>query len=291
LTQVALPGGGWLDLVLEILDDDHRITAEVWVEVKIDAPESGQQLDFYQERAHGRACPVWLVTLARSPLRDAVPNLSWNELYRSARHGQSDHTSWVEHGSWRDLGAFLEEQNVAHDALGPISDREAASLEPAYELIQKVSALVIAVHKKLPDVFPEPVTAKLWWKNLGQLLNYVGLNFRSSGEIVGEGGEGVLTYGLTAEDGSAYWKIVVGGGRASHGTIELARAKVAQAQPPFGADWDRPQSGTSMLVALRRATTLETYESTLAWFEARLREVAASGVLDTLLVGVPVAPE
>ena len=190
-----------------------------------------------------------------------------------------------------DLGAFLEEQNVAHDALGPISDREAASLEPAYELIQKVSALVTAVHKKLPDLFPENVTAKLWWKNAGQLLNYVGLNFRSSGDIVGEGGEGALTYGLTAEDGSAYWKIVVGAGRATHGTAELARTKVAQAEPPFGVDWDRPQSGSSILVALKRATTLETHESTLAWFEARLREVAASGVLDTLLVGVPIAPE
>jgi hypothetical protein len=290
-TQMALPGGGWLDLVLEIFDDDHRVTAEVWVEVKIDAPESGQQLDYYQQRARDHVCPVWLVTLARSPLRDAVPNLSWNELYRAARHGQADHRSWVEHGSWRDLGAFLEEQNVAHDALGPISDREAGSLEPAYELIQKVSALITAVHKKLPDMFPDGVTAKLCWKNPGQLLNYIGLNFRVNGEIIGEGGEGVLTYGLMAQDGTAYWRIVVGAGRATHRTVELARTKVDHAEPSFGVDWDRPQSGSSILVALRRATTLETHESTLGWFEARLREVAASGVLDTLLVGVPIALE
>jgi hypothetical protein len=249
-TQVALPGGGWLDLVLEVLDEGGRVVGEVWIEVKIDAPESGQQLDGYRQRALEHTCDVWLVTLARTPLRDTVPNLSWNELYRSARYGRTDHSSWGEHRNWRDLGAFLEEQNVAHNALGPISDRDAASLEPAYELIQKVSALVTAVHRRLPGLFPKAVAEKLCWKNVGQLLNYIGLNFRVSGEIVGEGGAGVLTYGLMAQDGTAYWKIAVGAGRAAHETVELARAKIDQAEPPFGAHWDRPQSGSSLLVAL-----------------------------------------
>jgi hypothetical protein len=305
-TQVALPGGGWLDLVIEILDGHERVIGEVWVEVKIDAPESGLgQLPYYQECAQKRALergyPVWLVTLARHALPGLndrlqalrlppVPNVSWNVLYQCARHGRPDRRSWKQHASWQDLGTFLEEQNVANDALGPISDREAASLEPSYELIQKVSAVVTDVHKKLPELFPESVAARLHWV-LGQLLNYVGLNFRANGEMVGEGGGGVLTYGLMAQDGTAYWKVVVGAGGAPHHAIELAREKAGISADLAGADWTRSSSGSSIAVALKRATTLETHDDTVAWFEARLCEVAGSEILNTLLSGAPLAAQ
>jgi hypothetical protein len=293
-TQVALLGGGWLDLVLEVLDARRRVIGEVWVEDKIDAPESGLgQLRYYQECAQRRALErgyaVWLVTLSRDALPGTnVPNLSWNVLYQCARHGRSDRRSWKQHASWQDLGTFLEEQNVANDALGPISDHDAASLEPAYELLQKVSALITAVHRRLPDLFPEPVASKLHWPNEGQLLNFVGANFRSTGEMVGTGGP--LRYGLMAQGGTAYWEVAVDGRYSAKDTIEPARTKADTVQPPFGVDWERPPSGPSILVARTRATALQTHEAARAWFEARLREVAVSGVVETLLRGGPLAP-
>jgi len=287
-TQVALPGCGWLDLVIEILDRNRQVTGEIWVEVKISARESGSQLNCYQQRARARNPPAWLLTLAHHPLRATVPNLSWNELYHAARHGRGDHRSWKEHERWRDFGTFLEEQNVANDALGPISDREAASLEPAYELIQKVAAVVTAVHKKLPSLFPDLVAAhKLVWSNEGTLLNFVGAYLRSSGDMVGAGGP--LRYGLTAQGGTAYWKVEVDGRDSARESLELARTKADQTVPPFGPPWDRPQGGSTILLTQTRATTLATHEAALLWFEERLREIAASGVVETLFRGVPTA--
>jgi hypothetical protein len=291
---VALLGGGRLDLVLEVLGERRRVIGEVWVEVKIDAPESGPgRLHYYQECAQQRTVerdyPVWLVTLARDALPGTnVPNLSWNVLYQCAKHGPPEDQPWVEHRSWKNLRTFLEEQSVANDALGPISDHEAASLEPAYELLQKVSALVSAVHRRLPDIFPEPVASKLHWPNERSLLNVVAANFRSTGEMVGTGGP--LRYGLMATGGTVYWQVTVDGRHSAKGTIEPARAKADASQPPFGVDWERPPSGSSILVARTRATALQTHEAALAWFELRLQEVAASGVVETLLHGVPLAP-
>ena len=274
-TQVALPGGGRLDLVLEIVDGRDRVIGEVWIEVKISAPESGpDQHTYYQRRADQRDHPVWLLTLAPAPLRTTIQNLTWNELYRAARHRDA------EHPSWRDLRAFLEEQNVANDALGPISDREAASLEPAHDLLLKVSELVISVHRKLPNLFSEPVASKLGWKAEGALLNFIGgFAFRTTGELTGWGGP--LRYGLMAQDGTAYWMVEVHPERASSSTLERGRMMADQAG--FGPEWDRPASGPSILVARKRATALETHDAALAWFESRLREVAASGVVETLL--------
>jgi hypothetical protein len=287
-TQVALPGGGWLDLVLRLLDE-RRGVSEVWVEVKIDADETGDQLTHYQDCAAASAYPVWLVTLGHAPLRPTVPNLSWNDLYQCAKHGPPEDRPWLEHRSWKDLRAFLKEQNVADDSLGPISDREAASLEPAYELIQKVSALVVAVHKRLPTVFSPSVAAKLHWRNEGQLINAVGAGFRWSGAMVGTGGP--LRYGLTAQDGTAYWEVTVDAKDSTRATVESARRKIDEVTPGFGPDWDRPRSGTVLLVAQSRATKLVTHDAALEWFVARLGEVAFSGILDMLLPDSPVGPQ
>ncbi len=149
-TQVSLPGGGRLDLAIEVLDEHGKVQAEVWVEIKIAAPESGRQLDAYEALSRGRGHPVWLVTLAPTRIRDTIKNLTWVELYQAARHPRAMQSTW------RDLLSFLEEQYVANDALGPISDREAASLEPAHDLMLKVCAVIVAVHRRLPDVFPPP---------------------------------------------------------------------------------------------------------------------------------------
>ena len=46
-TQVVLPGAGVLDLVLVIVIDGRRY--ELWIEVKVNAGESGTQLDAYRD--------------------------------------------------------------------------------------------------------------------------------------------------------------------------------------------------------------------------------------------------
>jgi hypothetical protein len=269
----VLEGGGRLDLVFDIREGAGIIGA-VWVEVKIGAPESGNQLDVYTRCIAKTNYRVWLVTLAPKRLRDDVDNLEWNELYKSVRH------PWNPQRSWRDFLAFLEEQNVSKDALGPISDAEAASLGPAYQLAQKVSEIVKVLHRELPEIFGNEVAAKLRWKE-GELLNYVGANFRSTGELWGAGN--ALRYGLTAQDGTAYWTIAVQTDARHRKTVEGAREKAAEAR--FGVEWERPASGPSVVVARTRATALVSHEAAVAWFRSRLHELADSGVLAPLVLG------
>lgn len=273
-TQVALPEGGRLDLVLNVRSDRSAVLGAIWVEVKINASESGLQLDVYNRVARKTVVPVWLVTLAHAPLRESVPNLTWYKLYRTVRHARRKHSSWT------DLLAFLEEQNVANDALGPISDAEAASLESAYQLAQKVTEIVKVVHRALPDVFGNALGAKLRWKAEGELLNYLGANFRQAGELWGAGK--ALRYGLTAHEGTAYWTVAVMSEGIGRATVDVARKKADEAR--FGGEWERPASGSSILVARTRATALDSHEAAVKWFEKRLRELADSRVLD-LIVG------
>lgn len=67
-TQVHVRDAGFIDLVTEVRGDSW--TEELWLEVKVDAPESGQQLTNY-ERWIGRletdAQPV-LAVLSKMPL-------------------------------------------------------------------------------------------------------------------------------------------------------------------------------------------------------------------------------
>jgi hypothetical protein len=273
-TQVVLEGEGRLDLVLEARERGGIIGA-VWVEVKIGAPESGNQLDAYRRCIAAADYEVWLVTLAPEALRDDVDHLSWNELYRSARHPRNPQRSW------RDLLAFLEEQNVSNDALGPISDAEAASLEPAHRLAQKVSEVVKVIHRELPNIFGKEIGAKLTWSKEGELMHFIGATFRGKGDLWGAGN--ALRYGLTAQEGRAYWTIAVQPERRHKKSEGKARKMAAEAH--FSVEWERPASGLSILVARTRATAIDSHEAAVDWFRSRLRELAESRVLDVLVLG------
>lgn len=273
-TQVMLEGGGRLDLVLEVRES-RRIIGAVWVEVKIEAPESGNQLDVYKRCVAKTNYGVWLITLAPRTLRDDVDNLNWNELYKSVRHPLNPKPSW------RDFLAFLEEQNVSNDALGPISDAEAASLGPAHQLAQKVSEVVKVIHRDLPDLFGREIGAKLVWKGKGgELLNYVGANFRSNGELWGTGN--ALRYGLTAQDGTAYWTVAVQPDSRHKKAVDKARKMAEEGR--FGVEWERPPNGP-ILVARTRAAAIDSHEAAVAWLKSRLIELAESRVLEPLVLG------
>ena len=285
-SQVELPPRGWLDLVIELLDDERALTGEIWVEVKIDAPQSGQQLSYYADEACRRGHPVWIVTLAKEPVDDGVPNLSWSVLYQKARRGSPDRRSWRQHPCWNDFCVFLEEQGVTNDALGPVSDAEAASLEPSYQLMNKVAEVVKTMHSRAPSLVPGLPS----WTSTGVLLNFVGTNFRASGDMIGQNGP--VGYGLTAEDATAYWKVDVDPVRAlfTLKQAETTRRAAAAARASLGGHWECPPSGNCVLLARRRAGSFDSHEEVVAWMEDRLRELAASSVLSALLASAPTPP-
>ncbi len=272
-TQVYLEGG-FLDLVLEVIDETGAARGAVWVEVKIGAPESGDQLDGYRRAASARPRPTWVVTLAGAAVRQDVPNLSWMDLYQRARRTPG------EHRSWRDLRMFLEEQMVASDALGPMTDREAGSIEAAYELMQKASEVIAVVHRGFPGLFGPTLSKRLSWSSEAALLNAAAQNFRKTGEFAGFGGG--IFYGIMAEEGTAYWYVGVTVDRASKVGAEGVRAAAGTLDPSI---WDRPASGNSVLVARARATALGGHAQVAAWFDQRLRELAGSHAVE-LAIGI-----
>ena len=277
-SQVELPPRGWLDLVIELLDDEGVLAGEIWVEVKIDAPQSGQQLTYYAEEACCRGHPVWIVTLAKDPVDDNVPNVSWSLLYQKARRGSPDRRSWRQHWRWKDFCMFLEEQGVTNDALGPVSDAEAASLEPAYQLMNKAAEVIKTVHARAPALIPGLPS----WPSTGALLNFIGTNFRASGDMVGQNGP--VGYGLTSEDGTAYWKVDVDPVRAlfTLKQAEATRRAAAAALAALGGAWECPPAGSCVLITRRRAGSFDSHDAVIGWIEDGLRELAASGVLSAL---------
>ena len=285
-SQVPLPRG-WLDLAIEVRGDEGSLRAEVWVEVKIGAKESKDQLAYYWQQALLRPRPIWLLSLGPEPLRSDVQNLTWNDLYLRARHGRRDHRSWRQHRKWEDLGKFLEEQKVANDALSPLSDAEAGSLEPAYQLIAKVIEVVKGVNAKVPSIFSPELSAKVKWGSEGALLNYVGINFRTRGEMGGL--TGPLWYGLISDEGTAFWMVEVDPTRqnASRDEVNRVREAVDAAASSLGAPWTPAGSGTSMISARTRAAGVPTREAAVMWLVDRLRDLAPTRIVEAYFSATP----
>jgi len=116
-TQLVVPDCGIIDLAATLATDTHLL-AEIWVEVKAYAGESGDQLDRY--RRHIGARPAWdrpiLVTLSQFPFaRDpAVAWIPWQTVWSIVGRTDQPHPLWLE------FRGFLEESDMADDAFEPI---------------------------------------------------------------------------------------------------------------------------------------------------------------------------
>ena len=117
--QVALAAGGWLALVLEFVDERDALLGEVWVEVKV----GPGQMKYYDDQARLQHPEPRLISLAPEQLEPEFSNVTWQLLYQCARRGSEEQGSWQQHPAWMDFCRFLEEQGVASDALGPLTDR------------------------------------------------------------------------------------------------------------------------------------------------------------------------
>lgn len=149
-TQAFHPGAGTIDLMLQLsVGGEAR---EVWVEVKVDAPESGVQLDNYQAFIDAGDLPRELIVLAKDSLagRESMTTLRWREVASLAS------TLAPDSRPWSDLVTYLEEIGMTEHSTYPISLREAASLEDAWGLFQKAASAILAVNRRLPELdFPE----------------------------------------------------------------------------------------------------------------------------------------
>lgn len=270
-TQVYL-AGAFLDLTLAYTDE-HGQAVEVWIEVKVDAPESGEQLKAYAGHAlaPARKCRPRLVVLSKAPLINAVDAdfawLPWTTLF-AVTHGHNQATE-----TWLDLLTFLEEQQVANHSLVPITDAEAASLANAHHLFSKVGSVLCKVNRLVGTTWKQHPSME--WTHDGPLLNQIGNNFRASGKMVAT--HGPLFIGMDMVGGSAYWTIAVKPDQAGKkGVANLG-------QLALGPDWLREPDASVPLARRIRATACPNHDDAVAWFTTGLAELAAAGVVEAML--------
>jgi hypothetical protein len=135
-TQWPVPAVGAIDLVVR--GQDRSRPFERWGELKVDAGESGDQIQRYQKhllRLPDLNRPT-LFTLGRSPLRGHpdVPHLTWNEVARAASASPSAH--------WRDFVEYLKENRLAGADYEAARPTELASMLEFDGLVGKLARIL-----------------------------------------------------------------------------------------------------------------------------------------------------
>ena len=269
-TQVVLPGTGVLDLVLVAVGDGHR--HELWLEIKVNAGESGTQLDAYRrhlERIPAALRPT-LITLGPHAVRDdpTIPFLTWHRLRRMI--GPTD-----THG-WRDFATYLAEVRMSDDFDQPVAAREAAALDDFRYLHGKVARIISDTAQ----------AAAVQWPLLGWPTNEPTLRkklfdrFASHQQLV----VGVqrakscwLVLGTEPSAGEAQLMISV---ETWPSAADIQREILGRAEAAaLSADWHRSLGAWGGLKRAERLVVLGDHDSAVAWLMERIGELSAAGVL------------
>ena len=274
LTQVVLPGTGVLDLVART-DRDR----ELWLEVKVDAGESGTQLDRYLIAAHASGPAAVLLSLGKRPLRPAqqVPNLTWQALRAVV-------LSTVRPSPfWRDLIQFMAERGMADTYDEPITPAEAISQATAHSLLRKGVRILAATVRDLADVAPEirwPATDRdVEVEALGKYLR--------KGRLFVVGATGRVLYPMVgfdhreAETMASVWLETKPSGLAMQRQVFDRATAVG-----LGPEWQRLPGRWGGLQVVTPVLELGDHRAVVRWFVERVIELRDAGLL-ALAVGAP----
>lgn len=271
-TQVVIPGTGIVDMIVTVVHDSI-VVAEVWIEAKVWAEQSGDQLARYQTRiaAMSDGIPRSLVVIGPRPLAgaDVIPWVSWQGLRDEIAR------SPVTVPLWQEFSAFLEERKVADVGPDPITAREATSLTEAHSMFKKATFVLGKVNALGESSFPD------WgWANGDQVAQLVLGQFQRHAR-----------YTLPTRSSPIY--LVVGytdlhGTGEAHASVWVesnprkidVRAAMHRAADDGGLapSWTRRLDVWQGLAITRRATTLESADDAVEWFTDRLSELAKAGV-------------
>jgi hypothetical protein len=271
-TQVGVPGAGILDLVLDVRYPGRAV--EIWVEVKVRAGESGQQLNNY--RNHLSEVPPdgrpRLVTLARVRLGqpDQLPWIPWQSIWRAARGASTSSTYW------HDLRSFLEEIGMADAFDDPVSAREAASLDDAASLFGKTRRILAAVGAESNVRWP----AFKWPTDERRIQRVLSAQFsrhRRFLMVAGEVYRAYLFVGVTPIEGEAHAAVWV---ETRDKAVEPRRRIIAAADAAGLSDaWERDMGSWGGLHKFRRLVSFSSHGDVVQWFIDSLEELGQAGIL------------
>ncbi len=260
---------GYLDLVLKLAQVDGRST-ELWVEVKIDAQESGDQLDVYAAHAHLCSPEPRILGLSRKPQRDHTQDhtpvgwLPWKGLAEAI--GRTlPHDPW-----WDYLLDFLREEFIVR-ALIPTEpvDKDA------------VIHLLADVNELLARRWPE---SKLLWVHRGQQASWALKCFEAEGRWFSTGGP--LTYGLMPHEGEWFWSLAIGTTNYQRVRIDIERVIARASQEGLSQDWIRSSSPDAVLEKRVSLRDMPSLQDAVDWFERGLDELNRADMLRDFLEGI-----
>jgi hypothetical protein len=270
-TQLSVPGVGRVDLVVRL---GGATLEECWFEVKVDAPETGDQLTRYG--AHLSALPAegrpLLIVLARDAIRaDGPPLLAWRTVYAAARSSETPH--------WQDLADWLEELRMVDIHDGPISPEELDAFPQAVNLYEKLCHVLADATTRLAPRYPD-----FAWPARGAIRGAVEgeLSFRGRFMLkvpLRVGGNTLLYFGIEGR-GSPTPEVWV----ESNPKYGPQRRAIIDAADRGGLDpaWVR-QLVTWQALRVAHPSHGPIEQGALAtWFVERVDELATAGVLELL---------
>lgn len=274
-TQESMPNVGIIDLIVRELEHS-TITKELWVEAKVWAGESGDQLARYSRSIASRMDGVERVLIVLGPRPvgavSGVPWLPWQAVRDGVK--ATDRSNAI----WQELSQFLEERNVADLSTDPMSAREIASLRDAHNLFVKATRVLTLVNARATDEYPtwgwggkDQITQTI----LGQFQRHARLTITTTQRPVYL----VLGYSDLFATGEAHLSVWV---ESDPKKVDVrAGMHEVAAIGQLSDRWIRRLDSWQGLSVSQRAVTVEGVEANVGWFVDRLSELAAAGLAPT----------
>ena len=247
---------GYLDLVLDIVDR-NGVTRSLWVEVKVDAGQSGDQLATYWKYAARETPAPIVVSLARTRLSPLVASMTWSDVVSGIQSIPHPHHAWVS------LLDFLLDEKIVRPTIPEHRIDAEASIE-----------VLIGVNRKIRDRWPN---IGLAWQD-GALQKALKRSLDERQDLATTGGP--LRYGLVA--GSVGWEWMLGVATKNYWRVRLDAtdmlrdAELSRLPSTWARHLDRPE----VLECRLAVTDVASHDEVLTWFEDGLRELDDARILE-----------
>jgi hypothetical protein len=269
----------YIDLVLALSSEQR--TCEVWIEVKVDSPINGHQLEQYRGYIDARQGERQreLVLLSPEHLNTEVPltQIRWQDIADAIRRSGT-RRDW-----WLDFCEYLEEIGMTEHWTLPVSAREAVALEDAYHLFRKAYTVLLEVNRQLRDAvkttashFPDRAPWPDDW-----VLRTCQKEFAEQGRVMLSmtvGRPVSVYYGYVPIDGEVAMVVWISANPKKTTDRQTVRSWAAERLP----GWQRPGDGWQIVQTSTRAISDEfsSRDAAVKWFLARLVEIVDAGLYD-----------
>lgn len=256
-------GIGYLDLVLK-LGNEQAPENSIWVEVKVDASESGNQLDVYG--AHAARCSPGpaIITLARTQVRPHVPFLRWSDVVDAIDSIPDPHYTWLS------LREFLLEERIVR----PPVPTEPSNVEACIDV-------VVAVNRRVRERWPH---GGLAWAVEGALRSALLRSREAKQDLSAEAGP--ILHGFAFIEGAWQWRLAFSVAR-NYEKVPLDPRRVLSDAETGGLpeEWRRNPYQPEVLERRLQPGGLSSHDDIVRWFDDGLRQLHHAGVLNSYLSG------